>query len=185
MARECFTLHDKAFSTRPAITASKLLGYHYAAFGFAPYGPYWLEMRKITAVELLSHYRLDMFKHIWISEVQTSIKELYMTYTFSAEHAVLVDMKDWFKNLKHNITFRTVTGRRFFGNIADGKKEQALHSLKFIWDFLDLFGTLVLSDAILSLYWLERNSMLRLEDGWRSINRRDFWVEKETRSRIS
>ncbi|KAH9711651.1 cytochrome P450 82C3 [Citrus sinensis] len=25
-------------------------------------------MRKITAVELLSHYRLDMFKHIWISE---------------------------------------------------------------------------------------------------------------------
>lgn len=94
-------------------------------------------------------------------------------------------MKDWFKNLKHNVTFRTVTGRRFFGNIADGKKEQALHSLKFIWDFLDLFGTLVLSDAILSLYWLERNSMLWLEDGWRSINRRDFWVEKETRSRIS
>ncbi|GAY42814.1 hypothetical protein CUMW_069760 [Citrus unshiu] len=60
--------HGPAFSTRPAITASKLLGYHYAVFGFAPYGPYWLEMRKITAVELLSHYRLDMFKHIWISE---------------------------------------------------------------------------------------------------------------------
>ncbi|EXB37248.1 Cytochrome P450 82C4 [Morus notabilis] len=40
-ARECFTVHDKTFSTRPNIAASKLLGYDYAMFGFAPYGPYW------------------------------------------------------------------------------------------------------------------------------------------------
>lgn len=32
MAKECFTLHDKAFSTRPCVASSKLMGYNYAMF---------------------------------------------------------------------------------------------------------------------------------------------------------
>lgn len=48
-----------------------------------------------------------------------------------------------------------VAGRRFFGNIDDGNKEQALDSLKFIRDFFDLFGAFVLSDAFPSLGWLD------------------------------
>ncbi|XVF15661.1 hypothetical protein REPUB_Repub09cG0173700 [Reevesia pubescens] len=38
MTKECLTIHDKAFATRPSLAASKLLGYDYAMFGFAPYG---------------------------------------------------------------------------------------------------------------------------------------------------
>lgn len=59
MAKECFTVHDKVFSTRPTITASKLLGYDCAMFGFAPYGPYWCELRKIATIDLLSNHRLE------------------------------------------------------------------------------------------------------------------------------
>ncbi|XWS29358.1 hypothetical protein CRYUN_Cryun24cG0022500 [Craigia yunnanensis] len=47
MTKECLTIHDKAFATRPSLAASKLQGYDYAMFGFAPYGSYWHEMLKI------------------------------------------------------------------------------------------------------------------------------------------
>ncbi|KAK9039687.1 hypothetical protein V6N11_014881 [Hibiscus sabdariffa] len=70
MAKELLTVHDKAFATRPSLSASKLLGYNYAMFGFAPYGDYWREIRKITTLELLSNHRLDMsnFKQTRASE---------------------------------------------------------------------------------------------------------------------
>ncbi|MBA0755983.1 hypothetical protein Gogos_020496 [Gossypium gossypioides] len=41
MAKECFTVHDKVFSTRPNIAASKVLGNDFALFRFNTYGPYW------------------------------------------------------------------------------------------------------------------------------------------------
>lgn len=63
-ARECLTVHAKNFSGKPASQASRLLGYNYAMFGFAPYGPHWREMRKIASVELLSNQRLEMLKHV-------------------------------------------------------------------------------------------------------------------------
>ncbi|RYQ80481.1 hypothetical protein Ahy_Scaffold1g106869 isoform H [Arachis hypogaea] len=62
MVKECFTIHDKAFSTRPCVAASKLMGYDCAMFGFTPYGPYWREIRKLTTLQLLSNHRLELLK---------------------------------------------------------------------------------------------------------------------------
>ncbi|KAJ0039812.1 hypothetical protein Pint_28161 [Pistacia integerrima] len=145
IAKEIFTVHDLAFSSRPNMAASKLLCYDYAMFGFAPYGPYWREMRKkIITVELLSNYKLDMFKHIRASEVQTSIKELYKTYLSrsSTESGVLVEMKQWFKDLTFNVTLRLVAGRRFSGSGDDEEKGRARHCQKLINNFFYLFGAI-------------------------------------------
>ncbi|XP_015890088.3 cytochrome P450 CYP82D47-like [Ziziphus jujuba] len=159
IARECFTIHDRAFSNRPSITASKLLGYDYAMFGFAPYGPYWREMRKIATIELLSNHRLDMLKHIRESEVQIMIKELYNMWISkgSAGGRVLVDMKQWFGDLTHNIALRIVGGKRYFGVGADFEEEEARRCRQVMRDFAYLFGVFVLSDAIPSFGWLDIN----------------------------
>lgn len=159
MARECFTVHDKVFSTRPSIAASKLLGYDYAMFGFAPYGSYWREMRKIATIELLSNHRLDMLKHILTSEVKTVIKELYKLWVSkgSAESGVLVDMKQWFGELTHNIALRMVGGKRYFGANADFDEDEAHRYQKVMREFFSLFGVFVLSDAIPYLGWLDMN----------------------------
>ncbi|KAJ4714985.1 Cytochrome P450 [Melia azedarach] len=125
------------FLHKTTIAASELLGYNYAIFGFAPYGPYWREMHKITTVELLSNYRLDMFKPL----LHVHQNSTFCTRTTSA-------------HISH-VTFRMVAGRRFFGNHDDGQGEKARQSLKFIRDFFDLFGVFVLSDAIPSLGWLD------------------------------
>ncbi|KAK8606804.1 hypothetical protein V6N13_052561 [Hibiscus sabdariffa] len=119
MAKEILTIHDKAFATRPSLSASKLLGYDYAMFGFAPYGSYWREMRKITTLELLSSHRLHMFnfKQIRASKVHIGIKDLYETWRMAKrggdEGGVLVDMKQWFADLTHNMAFRIVVGKRY------------------------------------------------------------------------
>ncbi|KHG04233.1 Cytochrome P450 protein [Gossypium arboreum] len=157
MAKECFTVHDKVFSTRPIITASKILGYDFAMFGFAPYGPYWREIRKITTIELLSNHRIDMLKHIRVSEVKSAIRELYKSWLSKGNggSGVSVDMKQWFGDLTHNIALRMVGGKRYFGPNADCEEAEARRCDKVMRDFILLFGVFVLSDAIPFLRWLD------------------------------
>ncbi|KAL3512621.1 hypothetical protein ACH5RR_025338 [Cinchona calisaya] len=57
--KECFTTNDKTFSSRPPSSFHEHIGYNYAALGSAPYGPYWLEIRKIVVHELLSNRSLE------------------------------------------------------------------------------------------------------------------------------
>ncbi|XP_062102247.1 cytochrome P450 CYP82D47-like [Humulus lupulus] len=163
MARDCFTIHDMAFSTRPTVVASKLLGYDYAMFGFAPYGAYWREMRKIATIELLSNPRLDLLKHIWSSEVETWARELYNKLCLekgSEENRVLVDMKRWFGDLTSNISLRMIGGKRCFGetNTKSGFGDgEAIRCRKVMRDFAYLFGVFVLADAIPFLGWWDLN----------------------------
>ncbi|GKU99051.1 hypothetical protein SLEP1_g11960 [Rubroshorea leprosula] len=80
VVKECFTIHDKAFSGRPSLTVIKLLGYDFAMFGFAPYGPYWREIRKIAVIELLSNHRIDLLKYIRTSEIEIATRVLYKAW---------------------------------------------------------------------------------------------------------
>ncbi|KAF5777375.1 putative cytochrome P450 [Helianthus annuus] len=64
MAKECLTTNDRVFASRPKALASELMGYNYANFGFAQYGPYWSHIRKIIVHELVSQHRLQMLAHI-------------------------------------------------------------------------------------------------------------------------
>ncbi|KAF4393176.1 hypothetical protein G4B88_001910 [Cannabis sativa] len=164
IAKDCFTTHDMAFSTRPTIVASKLLGYNYAMFGFAPYGAYWREMRKIATVELLSNKRLDLLKHIWSSEVDTWASELYNKLCLekgSEKNRVLVDMKRWFGHLTGNISVRLIGGKRCFGENNSTKsgfgEEESVRCRKVMRDFSYLFGVFVLADAIPFLGWWDVN----------------------------
>nr|GFA09457.1 cytochrome P450 82C4-like [Tanacetum cinerariifolium] len=71
VAKECFTINDKALASRPKTAAVKHMGYNYAVFGFAPYTPFWREMRKIATLELLSNRRLEMLKDVRSSEINS------------------------------------------------------------------------------------------------------------------
>ncbi|MBA0756136.1 hypothetical protein Gogos_020953 [Gossypium gossypioides] len=75
IAKECLTINDKAFATRPKLASSELLGYNYAMIAFAPYGPYWRQVRKFAAIEFLSNYRLELLKPVRVSEVKTSLQQ--------------------------------------------------------------------------------------------------------------
>ncbi|KAJ7966682.1 Cytochrome P450 [Quillaja saponaria] len=146
IARECFTINDKAFASRPKFLAPEILGYNYAMVGFSPYGPYWRLVRKIATVEVLSNHRLETLKHVRASEVKATMKETYSNHIGN-----LVEMKSWFGKITLNIVFRMIVGIRFDGDGNDG------HDVcrKALRNFFELSGAFTLSDVLPYLRWLD------------------------------
>ncbi|KVI06601.1 cytochrome P450 CYP82D47-like [Cynara cardunculus var. scolymus] len=154
MAKDCFTTNDKAFASRPKSEAIKLMAYNYATFGFALYGDYWRQVRKIIMLEVLSQQRVEMLGRIRVSEVRTSIKDIYDVWVENKESEnadeVKVEMSQWFGNLMVNIMVRILSGKRFLPNDDEGVRFQLV-----VKKFYDLVGAFVVSDFIPYLKWLD------------------------------
>ncbi|KAF8406372.1 hypothetical protein HHK36_008459 [Tetracentron sinense] len=190
IAKECFTTKDLYFASRPKAVATKHMGYNYAMFGFAPYGPYWREVRKIATLELLSNHRLEMLKHIRASEVSTSIKDLYELWVNKNSHngcPVLVEMKQWFADLTLNISVRMITGKRYFGAIAASEEKEARRFQEAIKDFIHLMGLFVVSDAVPFLGWLDFGGYERaMKKAAKELDRLlQEWLEEHKRKKFS
>jgi len=157
MAKECFTTNDVAACSRPKFIAAKHFSYDYAMFGFSPYGPFWREIRKIIALELLSNRQLELLKDIRVSETETSLKELYKLWTKKNDGSsrVLVEMKQWFGDLTLNVILRMVAGKRFFGAIAASDEKEARQCQKAFREFFQMMGLSLVGDAIPWLGWLD------------------------------
>ncbi|XP_058753855.1 cytochrome P450 82A3-like [Vicia villosa] len=153
MAKECFTTNDMALSSRPKLVATQHLGYKGAMFGLAPYGPYWRNLRKIATLEILTNRRVEQQQHIRVSEVQTSIKELFDVWSskrneHNSSNYVLVDMKQWFTHLTFNMVLRMVVGKRYFGVRTNVDEEEAQRSVKALKEMMRLFGVITVGDVI-------------------------------------
>ncbi|XP_047148080.1 cytochrome P450 82A4-like [Vigna umbellata] len=156
IAKECFTTNDTVISSRPKLVAVELMGYNTAMFGFAPYGPYWRELRKITSSEIISSRRVDQLQHVRVAELQDSIKELYNLWRRQKGESgyALVELKQWFSHLVFNMILRMVDGKRYFdGENSDDEKAQRF--VKAVEEFVRLLGLFAVGDAIPWLRWLD------------------------------
>ncbi|KAH7864529.1 hypothetical protein Vadar_030590 [Vaccinium darrowii] len=120
---ECFTTNDCVFLTRPKSAAMKYMGYDGAMSALSPHGHYWRELRKVTALELLSNRRLELMKHVRASEVGLCINDLYSLgvkqwngvserlYTCYEPSVTKVDMTKWFRMVTMNLMLRAIAGK--------------------------------------------------------------------------
>ncbi|CAN1273757.1 Demethylepipodophyllotoxin synthase [Linum perenne] len=154
IAKEVFTTHDLIVSTRPNLTSAKLLGYDMVMFGFAPYGGYWREMRKIVTLELLSHRRIQLLRHVRVSEVEYLVKELYQIWNRSGDK-VVVELKRLFGDMTLNVILRMVAGKRYFGAGAVEEGTEARRCSEAIRGFFHYLGMYVMRDALPYLGWLD------------------------------
>ncbi|KAK9944741.1 hypothetical protein M0R45_010293 [Rubus argutus] len=162
--KECFTINDRVFATRPISSHGKYLGYNYAAFGFSPYGTYWRDMRKLVMVELLSSRRLQALKHIQVSEVDAFVKGLYSVLKNKGHDGKMkVVISDWTEHLTLNILTRIIAGKRYFGGEGDEiDNEEEKRIGKLIKDFMYVSGNLVLSDIIAGFpEWMDFKGQLK------------------------
>ncbi|PWA57320.1 cytochrome P450 [Artemisia annua] len=147
MAKLCFTINDKDFADRPTTVASQIMGYNYAMIGFAPYGDYWRQLRKIITLELLSQRRVEMLGHIRVSELKASMNDIYKAWVKNEESEkskmVKVEMKHWFGNLILNVLVRSISGKRFAPNDEEGVRFQAAAKR-----FFEQLGVFLVSDFI-------------------------------------
>ncbi|KAA8550581.1 hypothetical protein F0562_002265 [Nyssa sinensis] len=156
---ECFTKNDRVFLTRPVSAALKYIGYDGALFGLAPYGPYWREIRKIVASELLSNRHLELLKHVRASEVEACIKQLY-SLCIKNGGSTEVDMSEWFGQVINNMMLRMIAGKPY--HVGDTENdEESKRFRRAIDEFMYLSGVFVLSDVIPYIEWLDLQGHVR------------------------
>lgn len=79
-AEECFTVHDAAFANRPRTLAGKILGYDFTSVVWAPYGPLWRDLRRITSVHLLASGSLRASSDVRAGEIRTLLRTLFLQH---------------------------------------------------------------------------------------------------------
>ncbi|CAI0540409.1 unnamed protein product [Linum tenue] len=100
--------HDLVFATRPSLLVGSIIFYGCKDIGFAPYGDYWRQMRKICTVELLSARRVSSFRSIREQEVSTLVSRIRVAATACGEEGV--DLSDMLFSMTSNITYSQVLG---------------------------------------------------------------------------
>lgn len=64
VAEQFLKLHDTNFLSRPPNAGAKYIAYNYQDLVFAPYGPRWRLLRKISAVHLFSTKAMDAHRRV-------------------------------------------------------------------------------------------------------------------------
>ncbi|KAG8371710.1 hypothetical protein BUALT_Bualt13G0116500 [Buddleja alternifolia] len=143
---ECFTTNDKFFASRPKSSSGEYLVYDYASFGFAN-GPYWREMRKLVTLEVLSARRLESMKNLRVSEIATSVRELYVGT--KGKWPCKVNISRWIDQVALNIIVKTIAGKRYGNNVGGGEDVKEVENFRtLIREFTYLSGEFVISDVI-------------------------------------
>ncbi|KAJ7956144.1 Cytochrome P450 [Quillaja saponaria] len=114
LAREMIKSHDLVFSSRPSSTAANILLYGCKDVGFAPYGEYWRQARKVCVLELLSLKRVQSFQFVRDEEVEQLVSRLRNCNGASANISAMLTA------IVNNIISRCVIGQKF--EAEDGKK---------------------------------------------------------------
>ncbi|XP_028795946.1 xanthotoxin 5-hydroxylase CYP82C4-like, partial [Neltuma alba] len=123
--KECFTTNDKSLACRPRSSHGLYLGFNFAGFGFAPDGPYWRKLRKLVMLELLSARRVESLKHVYESEIDVFIGDLYSYGDGDNNNKRKVVISEWLERLTLNIITRMIAGKSYFGNSQDVDDEEA------------------------------------------------------------
>ncbi|KAE8707440.1 Flavonoid 3'-monooxygenase [Hibiscus syriacus] len=76
VAAQFLKVHDSIFSSRPPNAGAKYVAYNYQDLVFAPYGPRWRLLRKISSVHLFSGKALDDFRHVRQEEIRVLVRAL-------------------------------------------------------------------------------------------------------------
>ncbi|CAL9179751.1 unnamed protein product, partial [Musa hybrid cultivar] len=103
-AAECFTVHDLAFANRPNLLVAQIFGYGCTTMGWAPHGPHWRDLRRISTVHLLSSAALRSSSDSRTRAVRSLAKALFLESGDSeSDGPRRVEMKSRFFNLAYDV----------------------------------------------------------------------------------
>ena len=163
MAEQVMKTHDLVFSNRPQTTAAKTLLYGCQDMGFAPYGEYWRQARKICALELFSVKRVESFQYVRDEEIDSLVNKIRKS---GSDHSL--DLGHLFFQTSNNIVSKCVMGEKF--EDEDGKsrfeeisrKAMVIVTAFCVEDFFPSFGWII--DVIRGFNWDLKNCFKTLDE---------------------
>ncbi|KAG6416941.1 hypothetical protein SASPL_124382 [Salvia splendens] len=70
-ARQCLSLNDVVFANRPDLLNGKHFGYNFTSLAWAPYGPHWRNLLRLSSLSLLSAHKLSALSSVRAEEART------------------------------------------------------------------------------------------------------------------
>ncbi|KAJ0026103.1 hypothetical protein Pint_06943 [Pistacia integerrima] len=143
IAKELLKTNELTFSARKHTAAIDHLSYN-SSFAFAPYGPYWKFIKKISTVELLGARTLGQFLPIRSQELQDFVK-LLLEKSHAGER---VNVTEELLKLTNN-----VISQMMFSIKCSGTDGQAKEARTLVREVTEIFGEFNISDII----WFFKN----------------------------
>ncbi|XP_057873228.1 cytochrome P450 81Q32 [Cryptomeria japonica] len=148
LAKESFTVNDKAFASRPRSAQGQHLGYNYSMLGWAPYGPYWRNARKICVLELLSSKRIQSFGPKRMQEIKKTVNSLFQQTQLQS----IVKMRRVLSKLTFKVLMTMIIDERYFGEESGISVDSVTHLIE---ESFMLHGVLDIGDYIPWLKWFD------------------------------
>ncbi|KAG7579567.1 Cytochrome P450 superfamily [Arabidopsis thaliana x Arabidopsis arenosa] len=140
VARQVLQVQDISFSNRPVTIAINYLTYDLADMAFAPYGPFWRQMRKVCVMKVFSRRRSESWASVR-DEVNKIIRSL------SSNVGNPVNVGELIFTLTRNITYRAA-----FGAACETEQDEFIRILQ---EFSKLFGAFNVADFVPFLGWFD------------------------------
>ncbi|KAK7330299.1 hypothetical protein VNO77_24489 [Canavalia gladiata] len=149
VAEQFLKVHDANFSSRPTNPTIRCLSYNNRDFTFAPYGPRWRLLRKISSVHLLSGKALDQFRHVRQEEVAR------LAHNLASSDSKAVNLGQKLNICTTNALGRVMIGRRVFNDGNDSSDPSANEFKSMVLDLMALLGAFNINNFIPALEWLD------------------------------
>ncbi|KAG5402850.1 hypothetical protein IGI04_008969 [Brassica rapa subsp. trilocularis] len=98
--------HDITISNRPTNTSLNPLKGNGQDLVYHPYGDHWKELRKISAIHLMSKNVVNRFQTLRDEEISSMLETIH----FSSLKGEEIDMSDMFNTVVSNVVHRSYTG---------------------------------------------------------------------------
>jgi flavonoid 3'-monooxygenase len=151
VAAQFLKTHDANFSSRPPNSGAKHIAYNYHDLVFAPYGPRWRMLRKISSVHLFSGKALDDFRHVRQEEVAILIQVLAKAKGSPKP----VNLGQSLNLCTVNALGRVMLGYRVFGDGTSGVDPKADEFKSMVVEVMVLAGIFNVGEFIPWLEWLD------------------------------
>ena len=171
-ARECFTEHDVAFANRPLFPSQKLASFGGASLSMASYGPYWRNLRRVAAVQLLSAHRVACMSPAISAEVRAMVRRMSR-----AAAPARVQLKRRLFELSLSVLMETIARTKTSRTEANADTDMSPEAHEFkqiVDDVVPHLGTANMWDYLPVLRWLDvfgvRNKLVA------AVNRRNAFL---------
>ncbi|KAL3721612.1 hypothetical protein ACJRO7_034020 [Eucalyptus globulus] len=122
VAEQFLKTHDLIFASRPPHEAAKHISYEQRSLAFAPYGPYWRNIRKMCTLELLSNAKIYSFKSMRRDEVGLLVNFLKDA---SRDH-MAIDLSAKISSLSADMSCLMVFGKKYMDREFDERGFKAV-----------------------------------------------------------
>ncbi|KAL2322107.1 hypothetical protein Fmac_026486 [Flemingia macrophylla] len=149
VAEQFLKTHDGNFSSRPPSSGAKYIAYNYRDLVFAPYGPRWRLLRKISSVNLFSAKALDHFRHVRQEEVAR------LTTNLAISDSKEVNLGQLLNVCTTNALARVMIGQRVFKENSGCYDPKADEFKSMVVEVMVLAGVFNIGDFVPALEWLD------------------------------